>query len=142
MLFRSGTWVRVPFHRTQILSDYANPPHRSSAVISLGASTLADIYDPHERGTMMGIYYWFVSHLFTQRCFLTRTFRQCTPFGTSSWSHSRRRLSTELRLAILILVPGYLYQSLLFCVCMLQGHVSKGTQPRVSGDSYTNSSTA
>ncbi|KAJ3491131.1 hypothetical protein NLI96_g912 [Meripilus lineatus] len=29
----------------------------SSAVISLGASTLADIYDPHERGTMMGIYY-------------------------------------------------------------------------------------
>jgi len=29
----------------------------SSAVISIGAATLADIYDPHERGTMMGIYY-------------------------------------------------------------------------------------
>ena len=25
--------------------------------MSLGAATLADIYDPVERGTMMGIYY-------------------------------------------------------------------------------------
>ncbi|KAJ3523174.1 hypothetical protein NM688_g8769 [Phlebia brevispora] len=30
----------------------------SAAVISIGAATLADIYEPHERGTMMGIYYW------------------------------------------------------------------------------------
>ncbi|KAI8971143.1 MFS general substrate transporter [Trametes punicea] len=29
----------------------------SSAVIALGAATLADIYEPSERGTMMGIYY-------------------------------------------------------------------------------------
>ncbi|KAF7799395.1 hypothetical protein EIP86_010627 [Pleurotus ostreatoroseus] len=29
----------------------------SAAVISIGAATLADIYEPHERGTMMGIYY-------------------------------------------------------------------------------------
>ncbi|KAI0345658.1 vacuolar DHA amino acid exporter [Trametopsis cervina] len=29
----------------------------TSAIMSLGAATLADIYDPHERGTMMGIYY-------------------------------------------------------------------------------------
>jgi len=29
----------------------------SSAVISIGAATLADIYEPAERGTMMGIYY-------------------------------------------------------------------------------------
>ncbi|KAJ8597216.1 MFS general substrate transporter [Rhizopogon salebrosus TDB-379] len=29
----------------------------SSAVISVGAATLADIYEPHQRGTMMGIYY-------------------------------------------------------------------------------------
>ncbi|KZT67115.1 MFS general substrate transporter [Daedalea quercina L-15889] len=29
----------------------------SSAVISIGAATLADIYEPSERGTMMGIYY-------------------------------------------------------------------------------------
>ncbi|KAI5121067.1 hypothetical protein M0805_008581 [Coniferiporia weirii] len=29
----------------------------SSAVFSVGAGTLADIYDPHERGKMMGIYY-------------------------------------------------------------------------------------
>jgi len=29
----------------------------SSAVISIGAATLADIYEPHERGTMMGVYY-------------------------------------------------------------------------------------
>ncbi|KAH8114699.1 MFS general substrate transporter [Phellopilus nigrolimitatus] len=29
----------------------------SSAVISIGAGTLADIYEPHERGAMMGIYY-------------------------------------------------------------------------------------
>ncbi|GJE91884.1 MFS general substrate transporter [Phanerochaete sordida] len=28
-----------------------------AAVISIGAATLADIYEPHERGTMMGIYY-------------------------------------------------------------------------------------
>lgn len=29
----------------------------SSAVISLGAATLADIYEPSQRGTMMGLYY-------------------------------------------------------------------------------------
>ncbi|KAL5520057.1 hypothetical protein ACEPAG_1717 [Sanghuangporus baumii] len=29
----------------------------SSSVFSVGAGTLADIYEPHERGTMMGIYY-------------------------------------------------------------------------------------
>ncbi|EPT02266.1 hypothetical protein FOMPIDRAFT_73914 [Fomitopsis schrenkii] len=29
----------------------------SSAVISIGAATLADLYEPSERGTMMGIYY-------------------------------------------------------------------------------------
>ena len=29
----------------------------SSAVLSIGAATLADIYDPRERGTKMGIYY-------------------------------------------------------------------------------------
>ncbi|KAA1473796.1 MFS general substrate transporter [Dentipellis sp. KUC8613] len=29
----------------------------SSAVMAIGAATLADIYDPSERGTMMGIYY-------------------------------------------------------------------------------------
>ncbi|KAH9922611.1 major facilitator superfamily domain-containing protein [Fomitopsis serialis] len=29
----------------------------SSAVISIGAATLADLYEPAERGTMMGIYY-------------------------------------------------------------------------------------
>ncbi|EPQ54769.1 MFS general substrate transporter [Gloeophyllum trabeum ATCC 11539] len=29
----------------------------SSAVIAIGAATLADIYEPHERGTMMGVYY-------------------------------------------------------------------------------------
>ncbi|EIM87023.1 vacuolar DHA amino acid exporter [Stereum hirsutum FP-91666 SS1] len=28
----------------------------SSSVLSIGAATLADIYEPHERGTMMGIY--------------------------------------------------------------------------------------
>lgn len=28
-----------------------------AAVISIGAATLADIYEPHERGTMMGVYY-------------------------------------------------------------------------------------
>ena len=36
-----------------------NVVRRSSAVISIGAATLADIYDPHERGTVMGIYYWY-----------------------------------------------------------------------------------
>jgi len=29
----------------------------SSAVLVIGAATLADIYEPHERGTMMGVYY-------------------------------------------------------------------------------------
>ncbi|KAG2127146.1 MFS general substrate transporter [Suillus bovinus] len=29
----------------------------ASAVITIGAATLADIYEPHERGTMMGVYY-------------------------------------------------------------------------------------
>ncbi|EJC98039.1 MFS general substrate transporter [Fomitiporia mediterranea MF3/22] len=29
----------------------------SAAVFSVGAGSLADIYEPHERGTMMGIYY-------------------------------------------------------------------------------------
>ncbi|KAH8082849.1 MFS general substrate transporter [Cristinia sonorae] len=29
----------------------------TSAVLSLGAATLADLYDPHERGAIMGLYY-------------------------------------------------------------------------------------
>ncbi|KAG1815133.1 MFS general substrate transporter [Suillus subaureus] len=29
----------------------------SSAVFAIGAATLADIYEPHQRGTMMGVYY-------------------------------------------------------------------------------------
>ncbi|KAG0702538.1 vacuolar DHA amino acid exporter [Suillus ampliporus] len=29
----------------------------ASAVITIGAATLADIYEPHQRGTMMGVYY-------------------------------------------------------------------------------------
>ncbi|KAI6166681.1 vacuolar DHA amino acid exporter [Pisolithus thermaeus] len=29
----------------------------TSAVLTIGAATLADIYEPHERGTVMGIYY-------------------------------------------------------------------------------------
>lgn len=29
----------------------------ASAVLTIGAATLADIYEPHERGTVMGIYY-------------------------------------------------------------------------------------
>lgn len=28
-----------------------------SAVVTIGAATLADVYEPHERGTMMGIFY-------------------------------------------------------------------------------------
>ena len=34
-----------------------NSSPSSSAVIAIGAATLADIYEPHERGTMMGVYY-------------------------------------------------------------------------------------
>lgn len=30
---------------------------RGSAVVTIGAATLADVYEPHERGTMMGIFY-------------------------------------------------------------------------------------
>lgn len=54
-----STWVRIPL---KVLGSEGGVkhPYRSSAVIALGASTLADIYDPHERGTMMGIYYWSV----------------------------------------------------------------------------------
>ncbi|OJA19748.1 hypothetical protein AZE42_11228, partial [Rhizopogon vesiculosus] len=29
----------------------------SSAIFAIGAGTLADIYEPHQRGTMMGVYY-------------------------------------------------------------------------------------
>lgn len=29
----------------------------ASAVMSIGAATLADIYEPSERGTMIGVYY-------------------------------------------------------------------------------------
>lgn len=37
---------------------YLNAPfHRSSGVLLMGAATLADVYDPHQRGTMVGIYY-------------------------------------------------------------------------------------
>ena len=30
---------------------------RSSAVLAIGAATLADIFDSHERGSKMGLYY-------------------------------------------------------------------------------------
>ena len=42
----------------QITRLKLNAGHSGAAVISIGAATLADIYEPHERGTMMGIYYW------------------------------------------------------------------------------------
>ena len=55
-----GCWVRasrlLQAHATQLTSPPAVPT-RSSAVIALGAATLADIYEPAQRGTMMGIYY-------------------------------------------------------------------------------------
>jgi MFS family permease len=31
--------------------------HRSAAVLTIGAGTLADIFEPKERGSMLGIYY-------------------------------------------------------------------------------------
>lgn len=31
--------------------------YSGSAVVTIGAATLADVYEPHERGTMMGIFY-------------------------------------------------------------------------------------
>lgn len=44
----------------------------AAAILSIGAATLADIYEPHERGTMMGIYYWYVlSRLLLKIGFLT-----------------------------------------------------------------------
>ncbi|KAL4070035.1 major facilitator superfamily domain-containing protein [Scleroderma yunnanense] len=42
-------------HRSSIQEYRAD--YWSSAVLTIGAATLADIYDPHQRGTMMGIYY-------------------------------------------------------------------------------------
>lgn len=49
-----GTFLRTEYsNQLSLLPD----DHSSSAVMSLGAATLADIYDPAERGTMMGIYY-------------------------------------------------------------------------------------
>lgn len=48
---------------------------RSSAVVSIGAATLADLYEPAQRGTMMGIYLWYViatvssaTNLYTHHC--------------------------------------------------------------------------
>ncbi len=32
-------------------------PPRGAAVLTIGAGTLADMYEPHERGTVLGIYY-------------------------------------------------------------------------------------
>lgn len=31
--------------------------YSGSAVVTIGAATLADVYEPHQRGTMMGIFY-------------------------------------------------------------------------------------
>lgn len=31
------------------------PPHRASAAITIGAATLADIYDPEVRGKKVGV---------------------------------------------------------------------------------------
>ena len=53
-----STWpffsFHLSFHACHILTHHV---HRSSAVMAIGAATLADIYDQAERGTMMGIYY-------------------------------------------------------------------------------------
>jgi hypothetical protein len=52
---RAGSWVSNPAARpfTSLLTQQL----RSSAVLAIGAATLADIYDSHERGSKMGLYY-------------------------------------------------------------------------------------
>lgn len=53
ILQASGLVLRLFLQRSPI-----NPGgYRASAVLSIGAATLADIFEPRERGTMMGIYY-------------------------------------------------------------------------------------
>lgn len=46
----------VPESATLVFRPTLRTGPRSSSVLSIGAATLADIYEPHERGTMMGIY--------------------------------------------------------------------------------------
>ena len=52
----SGSWVGSPVSCSALFNLLIHSPS-SSAVIAIGAATLADIYEPHERGTMMGVYY-------------------------------------------------------------------------------------
>lgn len=51
-------WVRVIFLKPCPFIELTPiSASRSSSVMSVGAASLADIYEPHQRGTMMGIYY-------------------------------------------------------------------------------------
>lgn len=51
----SSLWVSAKFNIWTTVVEGIS--FRASAVLSIGAATLADIYEPHERGTMMGVYY-------------------------------------------------------------------------------------
>lgn len=53
--------------RVQSFSTHVALCVRSSAVMSIGAATLADLYEPSERGTMMGIYYWYAVPIYSFR---------------------------------------------------------------------------
>ena len=52
----SSLRVSVPTESRLPLSPH-DWPARSAAVFTIGAGTLADIFDPKERGTRLGIYY-------------------------------------------------------------------------------------
>lgn len=52
--------------------------------MALGAATLADIYEPHERGTMMGIYYRSVPLNTRTQPYLKNAHRMLFPAHLSS----------------------------------------------------------
>ena len=52
---RTSSWVKLRFKYS--LRRVIDLLYRASAVLAIGAATLADIFEPRERGTMMGIYY-------------------------------------------------------------------------------------
>lgn len=97
-----SSFSKMPAAETTDLSEI----YSSSSVLSMGAATLSDLYDPQVRGTMMGIFYSYV--LCNSVCALCQysycNISQRTSARTRPWSYHRRCLNTSIQLACNILV--------------------------------------
>jgi hypothetical protein len=95
---------------------------RSSAVLGIGAASLADIFEPHERGTKLGVYY--IAPLLVRSAFAVPSYESNHSIGSRARPDLWRSTDAEVRLACAILVSSHdrRYKFAVF-LTVLQRHV-------------------